>query len=299
MGNILYSLVSKNRELLLYILKIINIYSFFHKYFIYLFLSIILICNSVYAQESKKHHIGFRLGFGHYSTRDNLVSPLMFSGNKAPLKLYYQYNGLENRHLITIFYNNGEIRSSVNNRADELAAGFNYGYHRNISSFLNNKGKIFIGGIWNNHFIFRNYFFKSYESSLPCYTDTDSWELVSSLSLSSCIEYYNKPKNRFIFQTYIPFIAHVNRPSYSLLAPDNINRLKNMNDLGIGDILQAGDIVTLNKYFLINLLLSYEISVSKLINLKWGYSFTYYRIKNPFKTSSIINELSMDLIIVL
>jgi len=269
-----------------------------NKYLFQLLISIILIVNSTYAQTNKKHRIGLKLGIGHYNLRDKLVSPLMYSGYRTPMQLYYKYEGLKNRHSIQISYNNGEISSSVNNTADELAAGFRYGYHRLMSSLLNDKGKFFLGGIWDNYFLYRDYFFRSYVPGYSGYTDLNTWELVSSLNLSFLAEYHTSRENKFIFQTIIPFVAIVMRPSYSLLPPDNILKLKDPASPSIGEIFSAGDIVTLNNYFLVNLLFSYEKNISSFVNLRWSYSFTFYRISQPFKTTSVINKFDMDFIFV-
>ncbi len=221
----------------------------------------------------------------------------MYSGSRIPLQLSYIFKSPKTRHSFQLSFSNGEIRSSVNNTADELVAGFRYGYHRAVSSFLNDKCKFFLGGIWDNYFHYRNFFFRSYKSQFAGYTDTDTWELVSSLDLSFLAEYYFKQEDKFIIQTLIPFVAYVFRPSYSLLPPDNILKLKDPRSPGIGDIFSAGDIVTFNKYFLVNLLFSYEKKASSFVNLSWSYSFTYYRISQPLKSNSVINKFSMDFIV--
>jgi hypothetical protein len=265
----------------------------------YIIVSIIFSCPSVSAQPIKNHRIGFHLGFGFYETRDNLVSPLIYSGNKFPFRLYYKYEGLENRHCVNISYNSGKINSSVNNWADEWAAGFSYGYHRFILSFLNNDGKLFIGGIFNNYFSYKSYYFRSYDPYLNYYTDTNTWELISSISLSFLGEYQLNKGDKIAFQIILPVIANVIRPSYSILPPDNILRLKDPTEPSFGDIINAGNVVTIDKYFLINFLISYEINISDYFNLRWNYSFKYYRITNPLKTNSVVNEFGVDILLLL
>ncbi len=258
--------------------------------------SIVLLTGFTYGQPDKKHQIGFQLGLGKYSSRDNLVSPLMYSGYRLPVQLYYVFNGSDSRHSVQISFSRGRVRSSVYNSADELVAGFRYEYHRLISPLTNRGAMYYFGGAWDNYFLERQYYFTSYIPDNPDYTETDTWELVSSLNLSFIVEYPLQRESRFIVQTVIPVIANVLRPTYSLLPPDNILMLKDPASPGPDDVFRAGHIVTLNKYFLVDLSLGYEIKTSSSVKLKWGYSLTYYRISHPIKTSTVINNFSMDVI---
>lgn len=266
---------------------------------LYIIVSIIFSHISVKAQPTNEHKIGFHLGFAHYETRDNLVSPFIYSGNKIPIQLYYKYEGLKNYHCVNISYNKGQIKNSLNNWANEWAAGISYGYHRFTLSFLNNNGKLFIGGVFNNYLSLKNYNFRSYNPYLNYYSDVITWELISSISISSLGEYQFNKENKIALQIILPVIANVIRPSYSILPPDNILRLKDPRKPSFSDIINAENMVTINNYFLINFLLSYEINLSEHFNLKWNYSFKYYRITNPLKTNSVVNEFGVDILLLL
>jgi hypothetical protein len=228
-----------------------------------------------------------------------LVSPFIYSGYRFPLQLYYKYEGVNNRHCINLLFNIGEINNSLNNWADEWSAGFSYGYHRFALSFLNNNGKLFIGGIFNNHFSFTSYYFRSYNPNLNYYRDTDTWELISSINLSFLGEYYLNKSDKITLQLIMPVIANVVRPSYSILPPDNILRLKNPNEPSFGDIFNTENIVTIDKYLLINILASYEVNISDYFNIRWNYSFKYSSITKPLKTNSIISEFGIDILLLL
>jgi hypothetical protein len=97
----------------------------------------------------------------------------------------------------------------------------------------------------------------------------------------------------------MPIIANVVRPSYSLLPPDNIFRLKNPTEPSFGDIFNTENIVTINKYFLINMLASYEVNISDYFNLRWNYSFKYYSITKPLKINSIVSKFGIDILLLL
>lgn len=267
---------------------------------IYFIIVIIIISfPNVSAQSIKNHKIGFHLGLGYFATRDNLVSPFIYSGYRFPLQLYYKYEGAKNRHSINLQFNFGETNNSLNNWADEWSAGFSYGYHRFALSFLNNNGKLFIGGIFNNYFSFTSYYFRSYNPNLHYYRDTDTWELISSINLSFLGEYFLNKSDKITLQLIMPVIANVVRPSYSILPPENILRLKNPNEPSFGDIFNTENIVTVNKYLLINILTSYEVNISDNFNIRWNYSFEYFVITKPLKSNSIISEFGIDLLLLL
>jgi hypothetical protein len=251
------------------------------------------------AQESNNHKIGFHLGIAQEATRDNLVSPLFYSGIRVPIQFYYKFDGQQNKHLANLSFSSGEIDNSVNNWADNMFVGLSYGYHRYALSFLNNDAKFFIGGILDNYFSYRNYYFRSYHLSLNYYSDNYTWELISSINLSLLAEYEIDKLEKIEVQIIMPVIAYVSRPSYSLLPPDNILRLKDLESAGFSDFINAGSIETIDEYFLINILAAYEINISDYFNLRWNYSFRYYSINKPIKTKSVINEFGIDLLILL
>lgn len=265
----------------------------------YIVVSIIFSSIIVTAQETKNHKIGIHFGIGYFATRDNLISPLIYSSYRVPIQLYYKYEGAVHRHNVNLSFSNGEINNSLKNWADDLRVGFSYGYHRFALSFLNNDGKLFIGGIFNSYFSYKSYYFRSYDPYLNYYTDTNTWELISSISLSFLGEYQLNKGDRIALQIILPVIANVVRPSYSILPSDNILRLKDPKEPSFSDIINAGNVVTIDKYFLINFLISYEINISDYFSLRWNYSFKYYRISNPLKTNSVVNEFGVDILLLL
>ncbi len=251
---------------------------------------------SLFAGENQGHRLGFQFGLAHFGLRDRLVSPLMHEGYRFPVEGYYFYQGEKSRHAARLFYNSGEIRSPAGNSAREFTAGFTYQYHRMIPSFFNPAGRMYIGGAWQNYFLERNYAFQSPAPGRNTYTDTQTWELVSSLNLSFLWEYDPWPERKLSAQLTMPLLAAVLRPSRGLALPEDILMLENP---GISDILGSMDIVTMNRYFFAELMLSLETAVSARLHFRWNYLLGYYRLTIPLESRALLNEITMDFIIIL
>lgn len=269
------------------------------KFVVFFIMNILLCYPDAIAQEFKKNKIGFHLGIAQHATRDNLVSPLFYSGFRVPIQLYYKFDGRHNKHLVNLSFSSGEIDNSINNWADNMFAGLSYEYHRYAFAFLNSDTKVFVGGIFDNFLSYRNYYSRSYHPNLNYYSDSDSWELISSINLSLLAEYEINKLEKIEVRIIFPVIAFVSRPSYSLLPPDNILRLKDPEDVSLNDIIDAGSIETINEYFLFNIQAAYELNISDYFNLRWNYSFKYYSIDEPIKTNSVINKFGVDLLLLL
>lgn len=65
--------------------------------------------------NAPRHLIGFSTGLTRGAVRDEIMSPLMYSGVHAPLQLTYLYRGPVTRHTILLSYSAGDLTSSITN----------------------------------------------------------------------------------------------------------------------------------------------------------------------------------------
>lgn len=258
-------------------------------YLIYLFLCLAGTIESAFTQSSKKHEIGFSFAYAYHENRDLLVSPLIYAGGEAPLRLSYHYKGTKNRHHLRISYSSGSLQSSVGNVTDDIRGGLQYVYHRHVATLPNNNIRIFSGFIWDNTISAREYKFQNLAGS------ETSGEFLSSLNLSLLSEYEINQKTHLGLQIFIPVLAYLLRPGFALGPPDGFNG--DIGDNNITSIFTAGDVATVNNYLHMRTIVSYEKNVSSQVDLRLEYQFIFYQIKKPRKISTVSNSLAFGIIL--
>jgi len=247
-------------------------------------INIIFFYNNSFSQEDStivsfqpQHLFAFSSGLSLHSVRDEMMSPIMYRGTQIPIVLSYQYRGLQNRHTFLLYYDNGELNSSITDRTREwhyiknLNLNFEYSFATQITALEDFNTTFFLGVRFSSMLNMRNHYFIQGISHA-------SAEQMTGLGVYFLTEtsFQNASNNFLSVEINIPFI------SYALLNNRyNANVSEKFNDLNFEQsillqIFKRGDIVTFNKLFEIQADVSYNIFVSNNICFGLRYRFQYY-----------------------
>jgi hypothetical protein len=69
-----------------------------------------------------QHLLTLSSGISSHTTRDEMMSPLMYRGAEMPLAFTYRFRGVEHRHTVLFYYDNTELNSSITTFVNNAAA---------------------------------------------------------------------------------------------------------------------------------------------------------------------------------
>lgn len=243
-------------------------------------------------QDVKRNSVFLDVGVLYAGLRDAQYSPMLYSDFQGAYSLGYQYNGEINKHSAEFSFVNGSLYASTRSEVSRQVFSLTYGYHHYITSFFNNRIRLFGGGLWNSVGNLRTYNFN------PSITATKKAEalpeFLSSVNLSFTGE-YNLPDGNVYLQLNFPVISYIFRGRYLAFALDRLESLENFEDPTFSEVMRAGYIETFNNYYQVDGLISYDKRLSSYVNLAFGYSFSFYKIKVPLTTSALENGIRCKL----
>jgi hypothetical protein len=249
-----------------------------------IFVIIIFKCSNTFSQENpnivsaKTQHI-FTLssGMSLHSLRDEMMSPLIYSGNQIPIEFSYRFRGLSSRHNLLFYYDNSELKSSITNKTsashyiNNLNLNFEYSFGTKVKVLEDLNTTCFLGARFSSMLNLRNHYFSQGMSH-------ESAEQMTSLGIYFLSEsYFQKESNNYLrVEINIPFI------SYALLNNRyNANVSEEFDDIDVEknilwQLFKKGNFVSFNKLFEIQADISYNIFVSNHIGFDLRYRFKYY-----------------------
>lgn len=62
-----------------------------------------------------QHLLGLFSGLSNHIVRDDIISPLLYSGSQFPILVSYTYRGQKSREMYTAYYENLQLSSSITN----------------------------------------------------------------------------------------------------------------------------------------------------------------------------------------
>ncbi len=252
-----------------------------------IFVIIIFGCNNSFSQEDStqlsfetQHLFTFSSGMSLHTARDEMMSPLMYSGTQIPLEFLYRFRGLSNRHTVLFYYDNTELNSSitksysdeaVSHYINNLNLNFEYSFAIKVTTIEDFNTTCFLGARFSSMLNMRNHYFSQSMSH-------ESAEQMTSLGIYFLTEsFFQEESNNFLrVEINIPFI------SYALLNNRyNANVSEDLDDLDfeqsiLWQVFKKGDLVSFNKLFEIQADISYNIFISSHIGFDLRYRFQYY-----------------------
>lgn len=216
-------------------------------------------------------------GMSLHSVRDEMMSPLIYRSTYVPLELSYRFRGLSNRHTILLYYDDGELNSSITSRTREshyiknLNLNFEYSFATKIAALEDFNTTCFLGARFSSMLNMRNHYFIQGISHA-------SAEQMTGLGIYLLTEtsFQNGSNNFLSVEINIPFISYAllnNRfNAYVSEKFDDLNFEQNI----LWQIFKKGDLVTFDKLFEIQADISYNIFVSNHIGFGLRYRFQYY-----------------------
>ena len=147
-------------------------------------------------------------GYSKHIIRDDIISPLLYKGAKAPIILNYKYIGNKSRQAFTFFYDKLELKSSNTNNISPYAINSNafieYAYNRKIYTLNNLKTNCYLGGKFVAFINYRDYYFSNYGNHF-------SGELMTSIGINLLLEKnFNGKKDSYLyFNINMPIFAYV------------------------------------------------------------------------------------------
>lgn len=227
-----------------------------------------------------QHLLTLSSGISSHTVRDEMMSPLLYSGTQVPLAFTYRFRGVDNRHTVLLYFDNTELHSSITRSIRDVAVShyiknlhlmFEYSFATGAVVFENLNTACFLGarltGILNlrNHYVLQD---KNHMSA----------EQMTGVGIHVLTEtaLQQESQNLLRIEINIPCI------SYVLLADrynanvseklDNIDFDQNL----LWQLFKKGDIVSFNTLFEIQADVSYSVFVTDHIGFDLQYRLLYY-----------------------
>lgn len=258
----------------------------------------IIICQDISAKNfDRKYQLGLLVGLERTALRDDLLSPLIYSGNKLPIHLFYKFQGAEKRHNLLLSFKQGQSKSSTDNEVNSMNIVLQYSYLRHIKSIRGGAIPIFIGITSDNFATFRQpHFYSSNWNS----SSKPSYDIAAYIDLSLLAEYKIKENQKIDMQIMTPLFGYLVRAPYSLGVPDKITEVTETDEITAGEIFgvmyRSREFATINKYLSLTLITSYEIDISRFFNFRLNHNLTYSRFTQPLNTRTFSNSLGCSII---
>jgi hypothetical protein len=248
-----------------------------------------------------QHLLGFFSGVSTHVERDEILSPLLYSGSQLPIVLSYKYRGPKSREMFTASYETFQLSSSITNTStsshyvNDTKGLFEYWYCRKAITIPTIQTICYLGGNISGFMNWRD--FNYLKGSM-----TTSIESMIGLGFDALFETtFNESSTNFLS-------IHFHTPllSYMLLSQRynvKVNNLK--DDLELDDnmywwALKQGDLVTLNTLFEVRTEVSYTFFIDNTFAVEVQYRFQYYsfdQYKNLFHVRYLNNQFLAGLII--
>lgn len=238
-------------------------------------------------------------GYSKHIIRDDIISPLIYKGAKAPIVLNYKYIGKKSRQAFTLYYDKLDLKSSITNENSNYAINSNalieYAYNRKLYTLNNLDANCFLGGKFIALINYRDYYFSNYGNHF-------SGEIMSSIGINLLLEKkFNGKKNGYLyFNVNMPLFAYVIlNDRYNANVSGTFDEL-DLNENIYTQLLKSGNFVTLNKLFEFQTELSYSLFISKHFGLEFKHRFHFYsfsQYKSLFHARYVNSQYLIGLIV--
>jgi hypothetical protein len=249
-----------------------------------------------------KHLFGIYSGYSRHIIRDEVASPLIYSGSQTPLVLAYRYIGSKSRQSFTFFIDNLELNSSITNKtgyylhyANNLNAIIDYSYSREVFKIKPINIDCFLGVDLLSVLNYRNFHYYTGNSILFA-------EQLNSIGLNLLMEKKlgSAKYDYFRFNINVPLIAYVvlnNR--YNSVVSETFNKI-DFNKNVLWQVFTNGEVVTLNKLVEYQTELSYTKFLTNHIGIEFEHRLHFYyfsQFKDLLYARYLSNQYLIGLIV--
>lgn len=227
------------------------------------------------AQESKIHTIDIRFGIRDFSSKDLIISPLVYSDVQTPLNLVYESKDQLHISRAYVSYSAGTATSSTNNFREIQSIDLGYEYQWQLFSF-NEK----------LHFSSGPNLSVNIHKEDPVFEDRDNFGVVhektagyllTSLGFASRLDYRIAQKHLVSYSQNIPVLSYIRRPGYSLKSSDDGEADTVKELLDDGKITHPGKLTDLQAQLL------YRFSFSSRSSITFNALVHYINYPKPFE----------------
>lgn len=224
----------------------------------------------------KKNYIGLHTGTLSSSIKDELASPLTYKGSGAAIQLSYRFMGNKNRHSVSLSYSKSKLYPAADlpygkHSQSHFQRDLTYGYHHYLASLFRDRVKLYLGGVWDNHFSTRELFYIWNQSEIYS-------ERIFSLDISAILEFTISEKNQLAYQLSLPIVAFILRPPYA----------------GKGPLIPK--ITTMNRFVRFKNSLVLEHTLSRYFNIRLKYQYIYYQYPEPQRVQSGMDHFIVEIV---
>lgn len=249
----------------------------------------------------KRNQIFLSTGYSKHIIQDDLISPYIYKGTKAPIWIRYKHFGKKYIHNILIYYDQLDLESKITNRSSyfshfskNINGFFGYSVDRKVYSFNEIKTDLFIGGKIESYINYRNHYYTTNDQST-------TGEQSTCLGLNfSIIKKYNSKNDLITYSFSLPLLSYVLMSNmYNANVSDQINDV-DPDESPMAQIIKNGDIVFIDKLFEIQSELSIYKSLNKFMAVGISHFLQFYSFeKHPDnrRTKYLNNQLLVDIII--
>jgi len=239
--------------------------------------------SNAFGQDSLVHHtqhyISVQSGYSRHMVKDDVISPLVYSGSQIPILLNWQMSARKGQHSITGYYDYVKLTSSITITspaeafyAENHNAFIKYSYNRKIVTFTQWETSVFAGPELKFLLNQRDHYYNNY-------THYNTGEFISSLELSFLVlKEFSKSQDKFSFRYNMSVIAYdMLNYLYNANVPKKLNIDASQNTSA--NLIKGNSLVTLNKYFEFQTELSYVKFINKFMGVEIKYCFQYYNLE--------------------
>ena len=241
--------------------------------------------------KKSQNTLGLSLGLHHSQNQDLLFSPLTYDGQSLlAIELFYQRRSQKGLHLLRVAFDRMSVESTGPltfpffdapiTRQSSTASFLNlkYGYAR--EAMHNEKMNLLIGGMLDNQIHLLEYKFAEYEE--------EGYLLAYSLAIWLRGEFRINQTQSLNFETSFPLVYFLSRPPYAIVDNEGIQ-----SNNGFTHVHGRGKLHALSGFTKLQLLLSYNRSLSSKLDLLLAYQFDYIRATEPLKLSVVKNGFDL------
>jgi hypothetical protein len=263
-----------------------------------IFLSLATRSVDAQSQDSLRHSIGLHSGYLYMANRDDLASPMRYSGGSSPWMLSYDYLGDIHRHSVRLSYRNSQLESAIASnglhQGEEYGVSTEYAYFHRISILDERNLRTFIGATWENAIDAIKY---NYNLRYGGGT-TRNGMAYSSLSVTGLAEYRSSVRGTLNARLSIPFVAFAIRPGWAITAPSSDEEIwteSSMKENLVHLILKSGRIVSWNSFRGISMSIGYDYALAPSLDFSMRYAFQYTYYSWPIPMRTVIGQFDVGL----
>jgi len=228
------------------------------------------------------HLFGIYTGVSRHIIRDDVASPLIYSGSKAPFVFTYRYIGSKSRQSFTFYIDDLELHSSITDKsgyywhyADNINALLDYTYTRKAFTISPIRTDCFLGFKFLSVLNYRNLHYDNDNSILFV-------EQLNSLGINLLMEKrIGSVKDDYLrFNVNVPILAYaVLSNRYNSVVSETFDKI-DFNKNVLWQVLTNGEFVTLNKLVAYQTELSYTVFLTKHIGIELEHRLHFYNFSH-------------------